>query len=260
MATTTKQAKQFQEIASEVPTKGHKTRHNQKSQSQNFSIMNNSTNEDLIKLGQKQDERNEQKETILQASKNGNDSNEPKNGNDSNEQKTLVSLKDFATDMFNDCETFILRELCLNCLQYALMQVYGTQKGKFVYFGFCRETENGKFSYANNVDETIKNDSETKEVSYTITKGTTTTKYQYFRYVGETCTTIASIIARFNAWFNYNKKINNVYVREILNEERKNASETKAQKAIENIDEDTAYKLLAEKLGVTVEMIKALKK
>lgn len=260
MATKTKQAKQFNEIASDVPTKGHKTRQSSNSQSINQTIMENSSNEKLLSLAQKQDERNEPEQTVLQASKNGNDTNEPKNGNDTNEQKTLVSLKDFANDMFKDWENIVLRDLCLECLKYALMQVYGTQKGRFVYFGFCRETENGKFSFANNVDETIKNDSETREVSYTITKGTTTTKYQYFKFVGETCTTVASIIARFNAWLNYNKKINNVYVREILNEERKNVNETKAQKAIENIDEDTAYKLLAEKLGITVDMLKALKK
>lgn len=260
MATRTKQARQFNEIVSDVPTKGHKTRNSSKSQSINQTIMENSSNEKLLSIAQKQDEKQEQKPTILQASKNGNGNDTNGNGNDTNEQKTLVSLKDFANDMFQNWQNIVLRDLCLNCLKYALMQVYGTQKGKFVYFGFCRETENGKFSFANNVDETIKNDSETREVSYTITKGTTTTKYQYFKYVGETCTTVASIIARFNAWFNYNKKINNVYVREILNEERKNASETKAQKAIENIDENTALKLLAEKLGVTVDAIKALQK
>ena len=240
MSTTkTKTLKNFEEISSDVTKKNHKKRQNQSDKQTNSNIMENSTNNQMIAAAAKYD------------APATNDA--PANDNE-------ISIKKYATEIFEDFKEITFHSLCMESLLYALQKMYGAQKGHFVYYGFVKETENGKYNYANNVDEKIKNDVSTKEITLKVTKGNTTTIYTWFRFFDGFSTTVASIVAKYNAWFNFCKRTNNAYIRDIINIDKEQKEQNKLNNTINNASDEMLINALMNNEALLAKLLAKMQK
>ena len=245
MATKTKTKNQFADMVKDSPTKNHKTRQNASNQQKNAEIMETSSNSQFIAQGAKLDPKETEK-----TAENSAEKNEKKTA-----ENSADSLKDFATKFYGENIDAIHFEFCLQSLQKAMAQYYSAYWYP-MFEQFMYHTQNCTRTFVNSCDEKTEKDPTTKAIFFE--NKNTGEQSKLYKIAIDIPTTVAAMVARFNAFKTFAQKSGLKCYRDIQSYEKRNNEKNKQQKAIDNMSDDMLLEIVAKRKGMTLVELKKL--